>query len=63
MTKELRCRDVGFDCEAVVTADSEEQVLPQVAAHAKTVHGLTDEQLADPDLIRQVRGQIHERSS
>ncbi len=61
VTKELRCRDVGFDCDAVVTGDSDEAILTQVAEHAKTVHGLTDAQLADPALQQQVRELIHEQ--
>lgn len=61
MSKELRCRDVGFDCDAVVTADDDDQVFAQVAEHGKSVHGLTDEQLADPGLQETVRGQIHEK--
>jgi predicted small metal-binding protein len=46
MTKVVYCRDVGFDCDGVVRAETEEEALAQVAAHAKTVHGLetvTDE--------------------
>lgn len=61
MTRELHCRDVGFDCEAVVTADSDDEVLAQVVEHGRSVHGLTDEQLADPGLQDTVRGQIHEK--
>lgn len=63
MSKEFHCRDVGFDCEAVVTAETDEEVMSQVVAHGRSVHGLTDEQLADPGLQEQVRGQIHERAS
>lgn len=62
MAKELRCRDIGFDCEAVINADSDEEVLFQVVGHGKAVHGLTDEQLADPSLQERVRGQIHEQT-
>lgn len=40
MTKVVRCRDVGFDCDGVVRAETEEEALNQVAAHAKTVHNL-----------------------
>ncbi len=46
MTKVVHCRDVGFDCDGVVRAETEEEVLAQVAAHAKAVHNLetvTDE--------------------
>lgn len=60
--KELNCRDVGFDCEGVVTGETEYDVLTQAAAHAKEVHGLSDEQVDDPDFGRQVSEQIHDRA-
>lgn len=40
MAKVLYCRDVGFDCDAVVQAETEEEILQQAAAHAQTVHGM-----------------------
>ena len=46
MAKVVYCRDVGFDCDGVVRAETEEEALAQVAAHAKSVHNLetvTDE--------------------
>lgn len=58
--KELNCRDVGFDCEGVVTGETEHDVLTQAAAHAKEVHGLSDEQVEDPGFGRQVSEQIHD---
>lgn len=42
MPKVLRCRDVGFDCDAVVRADTEDEILEQAAAHATRDHGLED---------------------
>ena len=44
MAKSLRCADAGLVCKAVVTADTEEEVLAQAIEHARTVHGvdLTD---------------------
>ena len=46
--KELRCRDVGFDCEGVIRAESEDEVMRQAATHASRDHGLTqlDDQTA-----------------
>lgn len=61
MTKELHCRDLGFDCDAVVTGESDEAIVSQVVEHAKAVHGMTDAQLGDPELQRQVLDQIHEQ--
>ncbi len=60
--KELHCRDVGFDCDAVVVAASDEEIVAQVVEHAKSVHGLTDEQLSDPALVETVRKQTHEQA-
>ena len=40
MAKVVRCRDVGFDCDGVVRAETEEEALNQVASHAKIVHNL-----------------------
>jgi predicted small metal-binding protein len=57
MTRELICRDVGFDCDAVVQADSDEDVLAQVATHAREVHGL---QQIDAETEQKVRSQIHD---
>ena len=62
MTKELHCRDLGFDCEGVVTAESEAEVLAQVAEHGKQVHGLSEQQLSDPAFIDIARAQIHDQT-
>ena len=52
MAKVVHCRDVGFDCDGVVRAETEEEVLQQVADHAKTIHNL--ETVSD-DVIEKVR--------
>ncbi len=40
--KILRCRDAGFDCNAVMRAETEAEVMQQAAEHAKTVHNLSE---------------------
>lgn len=52
MTKVVHCRDVGFDCDGVVRAETEEQALQQVAAHAKTVHNLDE---VTDEIVEKVR--------
>lgn len=42
MAKVIRCKDVGFDCPAVVKAPTEEDALKQAAAHAKSAHGVKE---------------------
>ncbi len=39
--KKLNCCDAGFDCLAVIHANSEEEVLSQAAKHALDIHGVT----------------------
>ena len=56
--KELHCKDVGFACDAVVRAETEEEVLRQGAEHARTAHGLTT---LDAATEAKVRSQIHTR--
>jgi predicted small metal-binding protein len=52
MTKVVCCRDIGFDCDGVVQAETEEEVLQQVAAHAKAVHNLD---AVSDELVARVR--------
>lgn len=40
MTVELACADVGVACKAVHRAASTEELLAQVAAHARDKHGV-----------------------
>ena len=42
MAKVVHCRDVGFDCDGIVTGDTTDETLQQVAEHAKNVHGLEE---------------------
>ena len=57
--KELRCADVGFDCEGVIRADDEEQVMAQAAQHAREAHGLTDADLNE-ETVGTIRAQIRD---
>ncbi len=46
--KVLHCSDVGFECEGVIKADSEEEVLRQATEHTRKVHKTeVDSVLAD----------------
>ena len=42
MAKVLRCRDVGMDCDFVVQANTEEEILQHAAAHAHMVHNMQE---------------------
>jgi len=58
MAKELKCADVGFECEATIQADSEDEVMSRAAAHAKSVHGLSDQDLEQQSGA--IRAAIHD---
>ena len=52
MTKVVVCRDLGFDCEGVIRAETEDEALKQAAAHAKEVHGMEE---FSPEVVEKVR--------
>jgi predicted small metal-binding protein len=56
--KELRCRDVGMDCDEVIRGESEEDVIRRAADHARRDHH-QDDQFSD-QFKRQLRAQIHD---
>lgn len=60
MTKVVRCRDVGFDCNAVVRAESEEAALQIVAEHAKSVHNM---ETVSPEVVEKVRSVMRDEPS
>ncbi|GAB4031602.1 hypothetical protein GCM10028774_09700 [Spirosoma jeollabukense] len=54
--KELHCKDLGFDCPAVVKAESESDVLQIAAQHAREVHQVT----VTPEMAEQIKPLIHD---
>ena len=54
--KELRCRDAGFDCDAVVHGDTEDDVMAQVGPHAKEAHGVE----VTPETAGQIRAVVRD---
>jgi len=57
MAKVLRCNDVGFECEGVIRAETEEEVLKQAAEHAKSEHNL--EEISD-EVVEKIRAAIQD---
>lgn len=55
MTKEVRCRDVGVDCDWVVTGETEEEIMKKAAEHAEKAHGMKE---IPPELVQRVREAI-----
>jgi predicted small metal-binding protein len=57
MAKVIRCRDVGFDCEGVIRAESEAEAIAQAAEHAQTIHGLTE---INDEVVQAVRAAVRD---
>ena len=58
MGLKMACKDLGVDCPYIAQGETEEQLMTDVAAHAKTVHGYTDEKLNDPKTKAAVKAAI-----
>ncbi len=54
--KTLQCSDAGFDCKAVIHAETEEEVLTQAAKHALIVH----ETIVTEEMAQQIKNLIKE---
>lgn len=58
MALQFACQDVGVACDFIAKGETEEELLEQVAKHAKEVHGYTDEQLNDPEMMKKVKSAV-----
>ena len=59
MSKILRCRDVGMDCDFVVRGETEAEIMQKAAEHAQTTHDLKEILEA---VAAQVRAAIRDES-
>ena len=57
MTKVIRCRDVGFNCDGVIKAKTEQEALTLAADHAKTVHNVKD---ITPEIVNKIKSIMKE---
>jgi len=58
MAMKLACRDLESDCTYVARGETEEELMADMGKHAKEVHGYTDEQLKDPEMMKKVKAAI-----
>ncbi|QQS48219.1 MAG: DUF1059 domain-containing protein [Acidobacteriota bacterium] len=56
--KTLRCSDAGFDCEGVIQAATEEEILRQAADHAQAAHNVQ----VTPELAEQLKALISDEA-
>ena len=57
MEKVIRCRDVGFDCDGVIKAQTEKEALSLAAEHARKVHGVKD---VTPEIVQKIKSVMRE---
>jgi predicted small metal-binding protein len=57
MAKVLKCRTVGLDCDFVARGENDEQIMTQVAEHARKDHGM---HTIPNDVADRVKASIHE---
>lgn len=60
MGKAIYCKDVGFDCDGMVRAESEKEVLQLAAEHAQSVHGVTE---LTSEMIENIQSVIRDEPS
>ncbi len=58
MEKVIRCRDVGFDCDGVIKAKTEDEALALAAEHAKSVHGVKE---ITPEIVNKIKAVMTEQ--
>ena len=54
--KRLQCRDAGFDCDAVIEAETVEEIMGQAGPHAKEAHGVD----VTPEMAEEIAGHVRE---
>jgi predicted small metal-binding protein len=58
VAKELKCADVGFDCDATFQGESEDEIMAQAAQHGQSVHGMSESDLQQNESA--IRGAIRD---
>ena len=61
MTYTLACNDTGISCPYVAKGETMDELMTDAGQHAKSVHSYTDEQLNDPELLKQLKAVIKQK--
>jgi predicted small metal-binding protein len=57
MGKVINCRDVGFDCDGIIRAKTEEEALKLAAEHANSAHGVKE---VTPEIVEKIKSVMRE---
>lgn len=55
MAKQMRCRDVGMNCDFEARGNTDEEILQKAAAHARSEHQINE---MTPELTARVKSAI-----
>jgi predicted small metal-binding protein len=55
MAKVIRCRDVGFECDGVIRAETEDEAITLAGQHARDVHGVEE---ITPEVLAAVKAAV-----
>ena len=55
--KTLACREAGFDCNCIVTGETEEEIFQKGGEHAVRDHGMNENDIT-PEFKEKLRGLI-----
>jgi len=58
MTCSFACKDLGMDCAFVAKGKDMNELMTKAVKHGKEVHGYTDAQLKDPEMIKKVKEKV-----
>jgi predicted small metal-binding protein len=60
MTKVVRCRDIGVDCDFEARGKTDEEIIQQCDEHARSAHGM---EKISVDLMAKVKAAIREEKA
>jgi len=60
MARVVSCKDVGVDCDFVMRGETDQDILQQAAAHARTAHNMTE---IPPEIAEKLRGAIRDEAA
>jgi predicted small metal-binding protein len=53
----LACKDAGFDCAHVMTANTEDELMKRAGEHAQSVHNLNPQDMS-PEMVSKIKSVI-----
>jgi predicted small metal-binding protein len=52
MGKSVACRDLGSNCDYIVSGETDDEVIEGMKKHGIDVHKMTEEQVNSPEMLK-----------